>query len=440
MTFDNKSITQRVVACVFAVFFLTLVRAYAARPSIKQTAVHHAKDGGYFTHRIPALLATRKGALLAFCEARSGSASDSAPIDVVLRRSLDNGRTWTPAQVVAHFPGFTVGNPAPVEDSKTGAIWLLMTANPAGVTEKEIDEGTPKGARTVWITHSSNDGVNWSAAKEITASTKQSNWTWYATGPGNGIQLKSGRLVVPCDHKVAGTHAYYSHVIYSDDDGEAWKIGGSAGPETNESAVVQLADGSLLLNMRSYAGQHHRAIALSHDGGLTWSPVRLDPALIEPVCQASFIRYTLAHEAGRNRLLFSNPADTARRDRMTIRLSYDEGKTWPVARLVYEGPSAYSSLAVLRDGTIGLLYERGTANPYEEIVFAHFNLEWLTHGADHVKAKYNKRFPLEYVIFLGRQVIQQGAVDSYYFSAESLVRFATSRGTRRIACRRFITT
>lgn len=387
MRADPKSLAQKVAACIFAACFLAPGRADAARPFIRQSTIYQAKDGGYFAHRIPALLETSKGMLLAFCEARSGSASDSAPADLVLRRSLDNGKTWAPAQVVVHFPGFTAGNPAPVEDRKTGVIWLLLTANPAGLTEKEIEQGSPKGGRTVWITHSSDDGAHWAAAKEITSSTKKSNWTWYATGPGNGIQLADGRLVVPCDYKEAGTHALYSHVIYSDDHGNTWKIGGSAGPETNESAVVQLADGSLLLNMRSYAGRHHRAIALSHDDGLTWSAVRLDPTLIEPVCQASMIRYTLAREAGKNRLLFSNPADTARRDRMTVRLSYDEAKTWPVARMVYAGPSAYSSLEALQDGTIGLLYERGTANAYEEIEFARFNLRWLTRGADHLKAK-----------------------------------------------------
>ena len=378
---------HKIAACLFVALFFTTTRADGAHPFIKQSTVYQAEDGGYFSHRIPALLVTSKGTLLAFCEARSGSASDSAPADLVLRRSLDNGKTWTAAQVVAHFPGFTVGNPTPVEDRKTGVIWLLMTANPAGVTEKEIDEASPKGARTVWVTHSRDEGLHWAAAREITSSTKKSDWTWYATGPGNGIQLTDGRLVIPCDHKVAGTHAYCSHVIYSDDDGKTWKIGGSAGPETNESAVVQLADSSLLLNMRSYAGKHQRAIALSRDGGLTWGPVRLDPALIEPVCQASMVRYTLAREAGKNRLLFSNPADTAHRDRMTVRLSYNEGKTWPVSRLVYAGPSAYSSLAVLQDGTIGLLYERGTANANEEIEFAHFNLSCLAHGTDHFKAK-----------------------------------------------------
>ena len=384
-SFDQQSGVQMiaVAALVFAACLSTPNGSDAARPFIRQTVVYRANDGGYAAHRIPALLATSKGTLLAFCEARSGSASDSAPTAIVLRRSVDAGNTWMQAQVVARFPGVTAGNPTPVEDRTTGVVWLLLTASPAGVTEKQIDERSPKGARTVWITHSSDEGIHWAAAKEITSSTKKSDWTWYATGPGNGIQLEDGRLVVPCDHKLAGTGAFYSHVIYSDDHGETWKIGGSAGPETNESAVVQLADGSLLLNMRSYAGKHHRAIALSHDGGLAWSPVRLDPTLIEPICQASMIRYTLATEAGRDRLLFSNPADTTRRDRMTVRLSYNEGKTWPVARMIYAGPSAYSSLAVLHDGTVALLYERGTANADEEIEFACFNLTWLAHGADH---------------------------------------------------------
>ncbi len=207
MRIDQKSLAQKVAACIFAACFLGPCRADAARPFIRQSAVYKAMGDGYFVHRIPALLATGKGTLLAFCEARSGSASDSAPTDLVLRRSLDNGKTWTPAQAVVRFPGFTAGNPAPVEDRKTGVIWLLLTANPAGLTEKEIDQGSPKGGRTVWITHSSDDGAHWAAAKEITSSTKKSNWTWYATGPGNGIQLENGRLVVPCDHKLAGTHA-----------------------------------------------------------------------------------------------------------------------------------------------------------------------------------------------------------------------------------------
>jgi sialidase-1 len=150
------------------------------------------------------------------------------------------------------------------------------------------------------------------------------------------------------------------------------------------------------MNMRSYAGKNRRAISYSHDGGLTWSAVHLDPVLIEPVCEASLFRYTLAGKGGKDRLLFANPADTVR-DRLTVRLSYDEGETWPVARLVYEGFSEYSSLAILSDGTIGLLYDRGPGKPSaesrwyppsdSEIVFSRFNLQWLSQGADRLTGK-----------------------------------------------------
>ncbi|MDE3179108.1 MAG: exo-alpha-sialidase, partial [Acidobacteriota bacterium] len=349
--------------------------------------VFREKSGGYFTHRIPALLVTGKGALLAFCEGRRGSASDSAPTDILLRRSLDGGNTWGPVQVVASFARDTVGNPTPVYDRRTRTILLLMTRSPAGVSESEIMAGKGRGSKTVWITRSADEGAHWSRLENITSSAKRGDSTWYATGPGNGIQMRDGRLVIPCDHAVAGGHHYWSHVIYSDSDGKTWKIGGSAGPDTNESAVVELANGDLILNMRSYAGHYRRAIAYSHDGGVTWSPVHLDPALVEPVCEASLIRYSLAATGGRNRLLFSNPADIVR-DRMTVRLSYDEGQTWPVSRMIYKGPSGYSSLAVLKDRTIGLLYERspeknaGLAGEGPGIVFAHFNLDWLTRGKD----------------------------------------------------------
>ncbi len=386
----------RIAACAVAGIMLAAWQAYGARPVMRQVPVFLEKDGGYFIHRIPALLTTESGELLAFCEARVDSARDAAATDVMLRRSLDNGKTWTPAQVAAHFPSATVGNPTPVQDRKTGVIWLLLTSNPANETQTEIEDGSPKGTRTVWITHSSDEGATWSSAEEITSAIKKPDWTWYATGPGNGIQLENGRLVIPCDHRVKGSRVSFSHVIYSDDDGKTWQLGGSAGPQTNECAVVQLADGSLLMNMRSFAEPHLRAIAYSHDGGLTWSPNRFDPALTEPICQGTFIRYTLERNADKNRLLFANPADTVR-DRMTVRMSYDEGKTWPVARMVYEDFSEYSCLAILKDGTIGLLYTRGPGKPTPEhrsyapdgteIIFAHFNISWLTHGADHLGVK-----------------------------------------------------
>jgi sialidase-1 len=340
--------TIEFVRAVFLTLFPGLLLA--------QTTVYQAGEGPYHTYRIPALIASPKGTLLAFCEGRKNSAADSGDIDVLLRRSRDGGRTWLPVQIVADMGVDTVGNPTPVVERKSGTILLLLTRNPGNVTERQ----TGSRHRTVWITRSTDDGVTWSPPAEITAQVKLPDWTWYATGPGNGIQLRSGRLVIPCDHNTGPTDRF-SHVIYSDDRGVTWKIGGTAEAQTNESAVAELANGELVLNMRSYHGKNRRAVQRSRDGGLTWSPLVLDEALIEPVCQASMIR------AGK-RLLFSNPAATTR-TRMTVRESRDGGRTWPKSRVIHEGPSAYSSMALLRGGGVSLLYEMGEHGPYERIVF-----------------------------------------------------------------------
>jgi sialidase-1 len=336
--------------------------------------VYRAGQGGYHTYRIPALLTTPKGTLLAFCEGRKNSAADSGDIDLLLRRSFDGGKTWQPVQILADMGTDTIGNPTPVFERKTGTIFLLLTRNPAGTTEKQITRDQLRNGRTVWITRSRDDGATWTPPVEITSQTKRPDWTWYATGPGNGIQLRSGRLVIPCDHNQAGTDARYSHLIYSDDRGETWKIGAVAEEKTNESAVVELKDGSLLFNMRSYAGKNRRAVQRSTDGGLTLGPLTLDDALIEPVCQASMVSAVPAGKKPDDRVLFANPAATKRMN-MTVRLSRDGGRTWPVSKVIYPGPSAYSSLAVLRDKTVGLLYERGETRPYDRIVFTRVDIK-----------------------------------------------------------------
>ncbi len=357
---------------------------HAAEPLLVQTEVFRSGEAGYHTYRIPSLITTRKGTLLAFCEGRKNSRGDSGDIDLLLKRSFDGGKTWTPFQVVVNQEGDTIGNPCPVVDRKSGTIWLLLTSNPGNATEKEILNSEGEGTRSVWLTHSRDDGASWASPVEITQSVKLADWTWYATGPGNGIQLKSGRMVIPCDHARKGTKTMHSHVVYSDDYGRSWKLGGVVGEGTNECQLVELVDGTLMINMRNYLGLQRRVIATSQDGGLSWSELEPDAALIDPVCQASFLRFTLKGKAGKSRLLFSNPADI-RRVNMTLQLSYDEGKTWPIARQLHEGPAAYSSLAILKDQSIGCLYERGETHPYERITFARFNLEWLSNGRDHLK-------------------------------------------------------
>jgi sialidase-1 len=341
-------------------------------------------EDGYHTFRIPSLLATPKGTLLAFAEGRRGGSADAGDIDLVMKRSDDRGATWSPLRVIGDDGANTVGNPCPVIDRKTGTIWLFTTRNLGTDREKDIIAGTSQGSRTVWVMTSRDDGVTWSTPIDITSQVKQKDWTWYATGPGIGIQIRSGRLVIPANHVVDGVH--HSHLIYSDDHSRGWKIGASADAGTNESQVVELSDGRLLLNMRNHPGksENFRLIAISRDGGKTLSSASPDRALIEPPAQASLIRFDAEGQKGqkeqnrpnRQHLLFANPA-SAKRERMTVRVSDDDGQTWPVARVIHEGPAAYSSLAVLSDHSIGLLYERGERAPYEKITFSRFSFGWL---------------------------------------------------------------
>ncbi len=353
-------------------------------PAAEQQDLFISGQNGYNTFRIPAVVVTNDRTVLAFCEGRRKSRSDSGDIDLLLRRSLDGGKSWQPMQVVWDDAVNVCGNPNPVVDRETGTIWLLATHNLGTDHEGRIWDGTSKGTRTVWVLKSSDDGKTWSAPREITKTAKQPDWTWYATGPGVGIQLRQGphrgRLVIPCDHGVAGGRDYHSHTIHSDDHGATWQLGGTVPDKTtSECQVVELADGTLHLNIRNHFRKtYRRAISLSRDGGATWSKPTNHPTLITPHCQASVLRYSLAEGQDKNRLLFSNPADTKGRRNMTIRLSYDEGKTWPVAKSIHAGPAAYSCLTVLPEGSIGCFYERGNTSAYETITLARYTLDELT--------------------------------------------------------------
>jgi sialidase-1 len=361
---------------------LLAVPAAAADPVIDEQVLFKAGDGGYHTYRIPSLIVTKGGVLLAFCEGRKNNRGDTGDIDLVLKRSRDGGKTWEKIQVVWDESDNTCGNPCPVVDQKTGTVWLLMTHNLRGDTEAKIVAGTSHGTRTAWVTRSTDDGATWDRPVEITKDVKKPEWTWYATGPGVGIQLKSGRLLVPCDNKSDGGKLRQSHAIYSDDGAKSWKLGGVVGPGCNECQAVELADGKVMLNMRSFQRNNRRLVAVSSDGGETFSKPVEDAALVEPVCQASILRYS-GEKGG---ILFANPAST-KREKMTVRLSTDEGKTWPHGRTLFDGPAAYSCLTVLPDGRIGCLYERGAKSPYEEIVLARFSRDWLAGGRSGVKDK-----------------------------------------------------
>jgi len=379
------------VTWTHSLLFCALALALAARGSIsaelEQSDLFVAGADGYHTYRIPAVVVSTRGTLLAFCEGRKNSGGDAGKIDLLLKRSTDGGKTWSAQQIIWSDGNNTCGNPAPVVDRDTGVVWLLMTWNLGTDREREIERGSSRDTRRVFVAHSDDDGVTWARPLEITDSVKKPDWRWYATGPVNGIQLTRGphrgRLIVPANHSEISTNGQpvsRSQIIYSDDHGKTWKLGGVEDEATNESTVVELADGSLLQNMRSGRGKNRRAVATSRDAGSTWSPARLDPELIEPVCQASLLRYSWP-EDGKSRILFANPA-SVKRERMTVRLSYDEGATWPASRIIHAGPSAYSCLAVLPDKTIGCLFECGEKTSYERIVFGRFPLDWLEKNTD----------------------------------------------------------
>ena len=329
---------------------------------------------GYSCFRIPALIKTKAGTLLAFAEGRKNNCSDEGDIDLVVKRSTDNGKTWGKLSVIWSDGANTCGNPAPVVDQNTGKIHLLMTWNDGGDNIGEINGGTSKNTRRVYVTSSTDDGLKWETPKEITATVKLSNWGWYATGPCHGIQLTKGtyknRLVIPCDYiEVGGSKRGNSHIIYSDDAGASWKLGGVVPVDPalnpNESTVTELSDGKLMLNMRVGGNQNQRVYSISNDGGLTWSALVQAPELVDPVCQGSLTSSPVDNGYA---VFFSNAAST-KRTNMTIKMSMNDGTNWTKKKVVFAGPSGYSDLQMLSSDQTSILYEAGVGAYTDGIAF-----------------------------------------------------------------------
>jgi len=328
-------------------------------------------EGDYNCFRIPAVVITNDGSILAFAEARKKSCSDTGNIDLVMKKSTNNGKSWSKLIIVWDDGKNVCGNPVPVVDNETGKIHLLATWNNGEDHESQIIAGTSKESREVYQLVSKDDGNTWSKPKNITATTKLKDWTWYATGPVHGIQLKKGdykgRLVIPSDHIEADSKKYYSHIIYSDDHGASWKLGGrTPKDQVNECSVVELENGDLHLNMRNYERKAFQArqVAISKDGGLTWENQHIDLGLPEPRCQGAILS---VERKGKQVLLFTNPSDSKNRVNMTLSISRDQGIHWDEKVPVFEGPSAYSDLVELKNNKILILFEAGVKNPYEGI-------------------------------------------------------------------------
>jgi sialidase-1 len=341
---------------------------------VEFAVLFRAGEGGYHTYRIPALLRTGSGVLLAFCEGRRDSPRDHGKIDMLLRRSDDDGRTWSPPRVVYADPtgqAITIGNPCPVFDQQRRRVLLAMT----------------RDNRAVLLTASDDDGRRWCEPRDISDQAMQPHWDWVAAGPGVGIQLQrgahAGRLLIPCDHRPTAVHpdanVSSSHAIYSDDGGASWRLSQPIAAGSNECQAAERRDGSVVMNMRMQAlGQGCRGVSVSGDGGVSWSPLVHDRQLPEPICQASLIALAGAG-ASAPLWVFSNPAGardqepgSRARTHMTVRLSDDEGRTWPRRLLLHAGPAGYSALAQAGDGSLLCLFEAGEENYRETITLARF--------------------------------------------------------------------
>ncbi len=364
------------ISLLMLVWYFCCFQLYTIAQPVKHDYVFKSGDDGYATFRIPAIVTTNSGKVLAFAEGRVKNSSDNGNIDFVMKSSDDGGKNWSKLKVIWNDGGNACQNPAPVIDKQTGKIFMLMTRKLGTDKEPDIIDQKSTEAIRVFVMQSGDEGDSWSEPKEITKDVNPGNWTWYATGPCHGIQLEKGkykgRLVIPCDHIEAGTKKYFSHIIYSDDNGKTWQLGGTTPQDqVNECTVAELPDGRLILNMRNYdRNQKTRKISFSNNGGENWSDLQSVETLPEPICQASIL-FSPAVE----KLYFLNPADENNRVKMTLKSSIDAGLSWKTEEFLHAGPSAYSDLTLIDKNTLGCLFEAGETSAYEGIVFTSFEIK-----------------------------------------------------------------
>ena len=337
-------------------------------PSSEFNYIYNQGTDGFELYRIPAIVKSKSNTLLAFAEARKArSNGDSGDIDLVVKRSSDNGKTWSKQITIWNDGQNTCGNPVPIVDDR-GRIHLLMTWNFQTDKWGAITNGTGEDSRRPYYTYSDDDGITWAQPVEITSSVKKEKWDWYATGPCHGIQIQKGihkgRLVAPnyFTTRESGKVTSYSHIIYSDDYGKTWKPGeptpvGGVG----ECSVAEIGEGTLMLNMRADEG-FYRKSCTSIDGGLTWSSPQISIDQID--CK---FNYSLLSIGGA--VFLSNAASATERINMTIKKSTDNGKNWKGQYTVYEGNSGYSDIVELSDSQIAIIYEGGEKRYTDGLAF-----------------------------------------------------------------------
>lgn len=386
---------KKLLSSLLALFIC--LQLQASQPAVP---VFISGTEGYKTFRIPAIISLPNGELLAFAEGRVNSGSDFGNVDIVMKRSRDRGKTWSNLSVVVDYEKFQAGNPAPVVDLldprfPQGRIFLFY--NTGNNHEDQVRKGN--GIREVWYKTSVDEGKTWSAPVNITLQVHKPNrrtfnpdyhfqedWRSYANTPGHALQFTGlpykGRIYVAANHS-SGTPKndasdYFSHGFYTDDHGKTFKLSETINlPGSNEATAAELSGGKLMLNARNQKGNvKARIVAISKNGGQSWDTIYFDRQLPDPICEGSLLN--IGQRRGNKILAFCNDADTLHRTGLTVRISFDEGKTWPLAFPVDKNTgkpkpdyTAYSDLVKMSRRTIGVLYEK---NDYSEIAFK--KLRW----------------------------------------------------------------
>jgi sialidase-1 len=360
----------------------------------KPVSVFSSGNEGHKSYRIPAIVKLPSGHLLAFAEGRVHGAGDFGDINIVLKRSSDNGKTWGALQTVANYDSLQAGNPAPVVDLTDPAFpdgRIFLFYNTGNNNEGEVRKGN--GLREVWYTTSVDGGNTWTEPVNITTQVHRPNqskvnpsynfkedWRSYANTPGHAMQFSEGkykgRIFVAANHSSGDpqheSRDYRAHGFYTDDHGKTFQLGRSLEiPGSNEAIAAALSNNRLMMNVRNQRGDiRARIVAISSDGGSTWDTTYFDHTLPDPVCQGSIL--TIGKKNGKSILAFCNAADTAKRDNLTLRISNNDGKSWDRSYVVDKSTkgetdfTAYSDIVQINKNKIGVLYER---DGYKEIVF-----------------------------------------------------------------------
>ncbi|HRG80872.1 MAG TPA: sialidase family protein [Chitinophagaceae bacterium] len=377
-----------------AMIFFTVVLVIAElNAQQKGVTVFESGMEGHKSYRIPAIISLPNGDILAFAEGRKNNASDFGDINIVQKRSKDKGKTWTELQTIVDYAALQAGNPAPVvdlTDPKYPAGRVFLFYNTGNNHEGEVRKG--KGLREVWYITSSDGGQTWSEAVNITLQVHRPNqpavnrayqfsedWRSYANTPGHAMQFQEGtyrgRIFVAANHSAGEpkkqAEDYDAHGFYTDDHGTTFQLGSDLKvPGSNESIAAELGMGKLMMNSRNQKGHiRTRIVSVSSDGGQTWDTSYYDHQLPDPVCQGTLLN--IGKKKGKNILAFCNAADEKKRDNLTLRISFDEGQSWPKSYLIdraelLKDNTAYSDIIKVSKREIGVLYEK---NNYSKILF-----------------------------------------------------------------------